>query len=71
MPNFTLAQYRFVALDKGIQFELFQPASVALWRTKMVQYAFDYSSTVEFYRVGMWSMLPETHVFQDSTTISL
>jgi hypothetical protein len=25
---------------------------------------------MEFYMSGMWSMLPEAHVFQDSTTIS-
>jgi len=70
MPNFTLAQYRFVALDKGVRFELFQPASVSFMENKDGSIAFDYSSTVEFYRSGMWSMLPETHVYQDSTTIS-
>lgn len=70
MPNYTLAQYRGVALDEGVLFELFQPASVAFMENKDGSIAFDYSSTVEFYRSGMWSMLPEFCVWQDSTTVS-
>ena len=70
MPNFTLAQYRFVALDKGVLFELFQPASVSFLENKDGSIAFHSASTMEFYESGMWSMLPEAYVFQDSTTIS-
>ena len=70
MPNFTLAQYRFVGYDPGVLYELFQPASVAFMENKDGSIAFHYGTTMEFYLNGMWSMLPEAHVFQDSTTIS-
>lgn len=70
MPNYTLAQYRFVALDPGVLFELFQPASVAFMENKDGSISFHYGTTMEFYKSGMWSMLPEAYVYQDSTTIS-
>jgi len=70
MPNYTLAQYRFVAYDEGVLFELFQPASVAFMENKNGSIPFDNTSTMEFYESGLWSMLPEVFVYQDSTTIS-
>lgn len=70
MPNYTLAQYRFVGLDEGVLFELFQPASVAFMENKDGSIPFSYDTTMEFYLNGMWSMLPEAYVYQDSTTIS-
>ncbi len=70
MPNFTLAQYRFIALDKGVLFELFQPASVAYLENKDGSIAFHYGTSTEFLLNGLWSMLPEAYVYQDSTTIS-
>lgn len=70
MPNYTLAQYRFVALDPGILYELFQPASVAFMENKDGSIPFSYDTTMEFYENGLWSMLPEAYVYQDSTTIS-
>ena len=70
MPNYTLAQYRFVAIDEGILFELFQPASVAFMENKDGSIPFHYGTTMEFYLQGLYSMLPESYVYQDSTTIS-
>jgi len=70
MPNYTLAQYRFVGLDEGVLYELFQPASVAFMENKDGSIAFSYDTTMEFYLSGLWSMLPEAYVYQDSTTIS-
>lgn len=70
MPNYTLAQYRFVGIDEGVLYELFQPASVAFMENKDGSIAFNYATTAEFYISGMWSMLPEAFVYQDSTTIS-
>lgn len=70
MPNFTLAQYKFIAYDPGVLFELYQPASVAFMENKDGSIAFHYGTSMEFYENGMWSMIPEGYVWQDSTTMS-
>lgn len=70
MPPFTLAQYRFVALDRAVSFELFQPAAVTFMENKDGGITFHYGTTMEFYKNAMWSMLPEGYVWQDTTTIT-
>lgn len=70
MPNFTLAQYKFLGIDPGVLYELFQPASVSFMENKDGSIPFHYGSSTEFLINGMWSMIPEAYVYQDSTTIS-
>lgn len=70
MPNYTLAQYRFIPLDEGVLYELFQPASVSFLENKDGSIQFSYDTVMPFFEYGMWSMLPEAYVYQDSTTIS-
>jgi hypothetical protein len=62
-----LGQYRFVALDKGILYEVFQPQSTSKFAA-IQGIPFHYGTTMQFFRNQLWSMLPEVFVLNDEST---
>jgi len=62
-----LGQYRFVSVDKGILYEVFQPQSTSKFAA-IQGIPFHYGTTMQFYRNQLWSLLPEIFVLNDEST---
>jgi hypothetical protein len=63
-----LAQYRLVAVDRGILFEVKQPQATSKFSNAAGSITFHWGTTMQFYRNQLWSMLPEIFVLNDEST---
>ena len=67
VQDLTLAQYKLVALDPGVRFEVYQPNTVARFANRAGPISFDAASTKWFMANQLYSCLPELFVFSDKT----
>jgi hypothetical protein len=67
MQDLTLAQYKLVALDPGVRFEVYQPNTVARFANRAGPISFDQGSTMYFLENQMFGCLPELFLFADKT----
>lgn len=63
-----LAQFRLVALDKGVLFDVLQPQSASKFTNAAGPILFHYGTTMKFYKNKLWSMLPEIFSLNDEAT---
>lgn len=66
VQDLTLAQYKLVALDEDVRFEVYQPNTVARFANRSGPISFD-ASTKWFLSNQLYSCLPELFVFADKT----
>ena len=66
VQDLTLAQYKLVALDENVRFEVYQPNTVARFANRTGPISFD-ASTKWFLGAGLYSCLPELFLFADKT----
>jgi hypothetical protein len=67
VQDLTLAQYRLVAVDESVRFEVYQPNTVARFANRAGPISFDKASTGWFLANQMYSALPELFLFSDKT----
>lgn len=67
VQDLTLAQYKLVALDEGVRFEVYQPNTVARFANRSGPISFDAGTTKWFLQQGMYGALPELFLFADKT----
>lgn len=67
MQDLTLAQYKLVALDPGVRFEVYQPNTVARFANRSGPISFDAAGTQYFIENQMFGCLPELFLFADKT----
>jgi len=67
VQDLTLAQYKLVALDEGVRFEVYQPNTVARFANRNGPISFDAGTTKYFLSSGLYSCLPEIFLFADKT----
>ena len=67
VPNSYLGIYKLFAVDRNIQFSIFQPASHARFYNQAGALTWDYSSTSTAIKQNQWNLLPEIACFQDDT----
>lgn len=67
MQDLTLAQYKLIALDPGVRFEVYQPNTVARFANRSGPISFDSAGTQYFVENQMFGCLPELFLFADKT----
>ena len=67
VQDLTLAQYKLVALDERVRFEVYQPNTVARYANRNGPISFDAAGTKWFLSNQLYSCLPELFLFADKT----
>lgn len=67
VQDLVLAQYKFVALDEDVRFEVYQPNTVARFANRLGPISFDAAGTKWFLANQLYSCLPEIFLFGDKT----
>lgn len=67
VQDLTLAQYRLIAIDENVRFEVYQPNTVARFANRAGPISFDKASTGWFLSNQLYSALPELFLFSDKT----
>ena len=67
VQDLTLAQYKLVALDERVRFEVYQPNTVARFANRSGPISFDAAGTKWFLSNQLYSCLPEIFLYGDKT----
>jgi hypothetical protein len=67
VQDLTLAQYKLVALDEQVRFEVYQPNTVARYANRNGPISFDAAGTKWAMANQLYSALPELFLFADKT----